>query len=330
MRLLSPLSAKELSVSRSLRRRGFTLIELLVVIAIIAILIGLLLPAVQKVREAAAKTQCSNNLKQIGIAMNNYHDQNKHFPTALSATGWSLWVAVPPSTPGYNSQGTTNTWMGLINPYIEQNFTTGGLDVKMFQCPSDPRYAQQWGTGSGNGFNDQWGMTWYAATHSTDTSFPGTYGTNGTDDGVVSTYPGANTSQSLFPGYRVTDIIDGTSNTIMVAERPPTSDLYWGWWDYPSCCDALTPARRTSSFWGGGCAAPWPNYGAFTVPYNDCSFDSPWSNHPSGALMLRADGSVSMLAYAIGNTIVQRPTGGTYTLIQAMCTRAGRETIPAT
>jgi prepilin-type N-terminal cleavage/methylation domain-containing protein len=212
-----------LSPSPSRPRRGFTLIELLVVIAIIAILIGMLLPAVQKIRDAAARTQCINNLKQLGLALHGYHDANGSFPLGAQ------WNGGPTATPRL-------TFAIYLYPFLEQGalfhaFVFNPTDspwafeskynnsvgnppplsavVKTFECPSDTGLKTV-----GNGANDSAGKPFAWVTGNYLAIFTGTdctdayYNATATNRTAMCSNFGANLGQ----------ITDGTSNTVALTE----------------------------------------------------------------------------------------------------------------
>jgi prepilin-type N-terminal cleavage/methylation domain-containing protein len=206
-------------------RTAFTLIELLVVIAIIATLIGLLVPAVQKVREAAARMQCANNMKQVGLALHNYHDTNRHFPPAQPyGFYYSNWYS-DPTIVNYDR----SCWIGFILPYLEQGpmyrqyqasihpantytcwqpYATTHLPSLL--CPSDPN-SPKLGTVPGNS----------QGTHANivvciGSGYATPNGSNGLD------------LNGIFYGRsatRLLDIKDGTSNTLLTSEVLLSPDI---------------------------------------------------------------------------------------------------------
>ncbi len=258
------------------RPRGFTLIELLVVIAIIATLMAMLLPAIQKVREAADNMRCKSNLRQIGIAIHKYHEDNRQFPTGA--------------------------WIKVLLPNIEQQTNTPvSTPLAILQCPLDPRVKGTYGTSHG--------LTSYIAT-SGATTYSDRLGT------IVSTGQ-----------VRVLDVRDGTSNTVLVTERPPSAiKLFWGWWDFPGAdvhggAASMQVLYRDSNGDGTGVPCTFPaHYGPGAGPHdlnNYCNIHHFWSLHRNGSNWLFGDGAVRSIRYSAS------------LLIPALVTRNGNESVGA-
>src|SRR5262249_54506189 len=275
-------------------RHGFTLIELLVVIAIIAILIGLLVPAVQKVREAAIRTQCTNNLKQLGLAFHNYHDTKRAFPPAFVNNG-------PYGQSGYSF---THGWGAFILPFIEQEalaklyrwdlplYEVGNQEVmtrqlSVFQCPSAPEPNRYMEFGPFALFGTKGACGDYAATLGVDPVL--------VQQGlvpVVSDLKGVLTPAPAFT--RAQQITDGTSSTILLAEdagRPtlwqagrmgPQQELEGGAWNHFKGGIVLRGSLPDGT---------WPKV-AGACAINCINDGEVYAFHPGGANTVFADGSV--------------------------------------
>jgi prepilin-type N-terminal cleavage/methylation domain-containing protein len=326
-----------MTVSKSGKSGGFTLVELLVVIAIIGILVALLLPAVQAAREAARRSRCSNNLKQIGLALQNYHDTHRKFP---HGTRWPI--------------GAPN-WRIMVLPYLEQTALYRQLDIKSqadiggFSTEREDRTGQGYGT-AGNailaglvvpGFNCP------SSPHSTNASgqnptynnrskgqthdyvgiagaTPDPAGRSTACSPLISRYGGNIFCENgiLYPDgwVNIAAVLDGTSHAIIVGEQSGlvgTADIracyHAGWAGfYNNDNRGVTPSamRADGDYWGSGVTT-------IRYPINldtplggcDATYDANTvlnSHHPSGVMSTFADGSVHFLSDSIDLETIRR------------------------
>jgi prepilin-type N-terminal cleavage/methylation domain-containing protein/prepilin-type processing-associated H-X9-DG protein len=285
------------------RRTGFTLIELLVVIAIIAVLIALLLPAVQQAREAARRTQCRNNLKQIGLALHNYHDAHLTFPS-----GWiGVTAGVPTPHDGSNGAG----WGTMILPYVDQanlyNLFNSHVNIEnplndafrltplsMFRCPSDSQPDRF--------LIEEEGSPGTVICELPTANYVADFGTIEIDgcENAPGTPPVSSGGQCLGDGaffhnsvIKLKDLTDGTSNTLIAGERRTNVTLGWYSTWVGRVAEGEEAFQRVT-----GSQDHTPNH-------PDAHFDDFSSTHEGGAHFVLGDGHVRFISENIDTRLYQ-------------------------
>jgi prepilin-type N-terminal cleavage/methylation domain-containing protein len=303
------------------RKRGFTLIELLVVIAIIAVLIALLLPAVQQAREAARKTQCRSNLKQIGLALHNYHDAFTVFPMG--------YCAAMPYVDGATDTANGWGWSALVLPQLDQaplynqfnfgqpvqNYPAIQTKLQVYLCPSD--------TVSGGPIP----IRNAAGTTITSAATSSYAAVCGGDESGTQDPTGAGTFYRN-SSVRIAGIIDGTTHTILVSERAAAKSQ--GIWagainNGTVACGPQNVASQSASGPAASLVLMHTHLNNVTID-SDGGLDDANSMHVSGSFVLFADGSVHFV-----KSIPFDPNANYSSdslLFQAMGTRAGGEQVP--
>jgi prepilin-type N-terminal cleavage/methylation domain-containing protein/prepilin-type processing-associated H-X9-DG protein len=349
--------------------RAFTLIELLVVIAIIAVLISLLLPAVQSAREAARRIQCTNNLKQLALASHNYLDANQCFPSGtyyMWPTVCNRWKQGPSFfmalLPFFEQTQSANSFNYMLHPYQAANSTVMGLGFSALWCPSDgdvstpvvasiPRNYLGGCSGMPGGLtvNPPWLLyhTTYAGNAGAFPAYP--TGPQGVDPNYSLAMSQATGVIHFGSTTKLGAITDGTSNTFLLGERnfrmiqPAAAKDVWFLWFSGAYSDtmfsALYAINPTRVVQGEAQDFDVPGGGNATT-------ESAGSNHPGGANMAFCDGSVRFIRDSINSWPIdpgtKLPLGVTYSgvlytiapgtqfgVYQALATKSGGEVISA-